>query len=165
MSEELNEVTGEVTEVAEVTAKRDKKLSKSIDGTTVVITVVGGEKGEMRFDVETLPSAYYSFATGWTTAYFLNGFGKTAIKLYFIQDFEPYFFAKGSEYEFAEKTYTLGFVAVCAGQWLASTMTKNYAAKSHAIGFSYDRSTYVRTPRREPHVRRIFFKRALDAIG
>jgi len=108
------------------------------------------------FDVETLPSAYYSFATGWTTAYYLNGFGKTAIKLYFIQDFEPYFFAKGSEYEFAEKTYTLGFAAVCAGQWLANTMTKNYATKSHAIGFSYDRKTYVRTARREPNVRRIF---------
>ena len=111
---------------------------------------------DVYFGVDSLPSAYYSFATGWTTAYFLNGFNKTAIKLYFVQDFEPSFYANGSEYDFAEQTYKLGFTAVCAGQWLADLMAKDYKSKAHAIGFSYDRSIYIQTPRREPHIRRVF---------
>lgn len=108
------------------------------------------------FGIENLPAAFYTFATGWTTAYYLNGFGKTAIKLYFIQDFEPLFFTTGSEYDFAERTYKLGFVGVCAGNWLAEIVSKNYSMKSHSIGFSYDRKIYVRSPRREPNVRRVF---------
>ncbi|OGR30216.1 MAG: hypothetical protein A2X83_01265 [Desulfuromonadales bacterium GWD2_54_10] len=35
--------------------KRDKKLSKHIDGTVITIKVVGGEKGEMAFDTANLP--------------------------------------------------------------------------------------------------------------
>lgn len=35
--------------------KRDKKLSKNIDGTVITIKVVGGVKGEMAFDTANLP--------------------------------------------------------------------------------------------------------------
>lgn len=55
------EVQGEITdETAAATAgetapKRAKKLSKAIEGTVVKITVIDGEKGEMTFDVSTLP--------------------------------------------------------------------------------------------------------------
>lgn len=35
--------------------KRDKKLSKNIDGTVITIKVAGGVKGEMTFDTATLP--------------------------------------------------------------------------------------------------------------
>lgn len=35
--------------------KRDKKLSKNIDGTVISIKVVGGVKGEMTFDTAKLP--------------------------------------------------------------------------------------------------------------
>lgn len=59
--EENTEVT-EVTEVTEPTqeaaaSKREKKLTKAIEGTVVKITVVGGEQGEMLFDTATLPEA------------------------------------------------------------------------------------------------------------
>jgi hypothetical protein len=51
MSEETT--TAEVTE--EVAApKRDKKLTKSIEGTVITIEAIGGEKGVMTFDVAEL---------------------------------------------------------------------------------------------------------------
>lgn len=47
----------EGTEVEETSApKRARRLSKSIDGTVVKITVLGGEKGEMSFDTADLPA-------------------------------------------------------------------------------------------------------------
>lgn len=48
-----------VTEVVEevTAAKRERKLTKDVEGTVVTITVIGGEKGEMKFDTSTLPGA------------------------------------------------------------------------------------------------------------
>lgn len=108
------------------------------------------------FGTENLPFAFYSFATGWTTAYALKGFGNTVHKLYFVQDFEPYFYAHGSEYDFAEETYRFGFIGVCAGQWLADTLKENYDMKTFSLGFSYDRELYLPSERREPHIKRVF---------
>lgn len=56
MSEETNatEAGNEVNDTQAETNKR-KKLTKSIEGTIVKITVLGGNKGEMSFDFATLP--------------------------------------------------------------------------------------------------------------
>lgn len=46
----------ETTVVEEVEApKRDRKLKKSIEGSVVTIEAIGGELGEMSFDVNELP--------------------------------------------------------------------------------------------------------------
>lgn len=59
MSEEnVNvEEAGEVIEAGEVveTVKRARKLTKGIEGTVVTISVIDGEKGEMKFDAASLP--------------------------------------------------------------------------------------------------------------
>ena len=39
-------------------------------------------------------------------------------RLYFIQDFEPYFHPMGENYLVAEATYRMGLCALCAGDWL-----------------------------------------------
>jgi glycosyltransferase involved in cell wall biosynthesis len=39
-------------------------------------------------------------------------------RFYFIQDYEPYFHPMGENYIIAESTYSFGFSALCAGQWL-----------------------------------------------
>lgn len=113
-------------------------------------------QAEVVFGVECLPPAYFSFATGWTTAYSLKGFGATVHKLYFVQDFEPAFYSRGSEYDFVEATYKFGFTGICAGNWLAQMLEKNYSMQCHAIGFSYDRELFQPLPRREPSIRRVF---------
>lgn len=113
-------------------------------------------QADVVFGAENLPAARYSFATSWTTAYALKGFGSTLHKLYFVQDFEPAFYPKGSEYDFAEETYKFGFTGVCAGDWLARTLEFNYGMKCHSIGFSYDRELYQQTVRRESQKQRVF---------
>lgn len=59
MSEEIvnQEVAEETTETTEgeVTSKRARKLSKSIEGNVITISAIGGEKGEMKFDASELP--------------------------------------------------------------------------------------------------------------
>jgi O-antigen biosynthesis protein len=103
-----------------------------------------------------IPDARFSFATSWITAYHVRNVENTIHKLYFIQDFEPYFYPHGSEYAFAEATYKFGFTAVTAGQWLQNKMEREYQTKSLALGFSYDRNLYRQYPRREAHIRRVF---------
>ncbi|WBM72085.1 glycosyltransferase family 4 protein [Buttiauxella sp. WJP83] len=106
-------------------------------------------KAEVFFGIDDLPPAEFSFATGWTTAYYLNAFSKTKHKFYFVQDFEPYFYANGSEYSFAEETYKLGFVGVCAGNWLANKLSADYGMKTFSLSFSYDRDLYSPRPKTE----------------
>lgn len=101
---------------------------------------------EVFFGIESLPEAEFSFATGWTTAYYLRAFKRTLHKLYFVQDFEPSFYASGSEYAFAEQTYKFGFTGVCAGNWLTSKLNHDYGMQTHKIGFSYDRDLYFPHP-------------------
>jgi O-antigen biosynthesis protein len=102
------------------------------------------------------PSAYFSFATSWITAYYVRSFSQTTKKLYFIQDFEPFFYPHGSEYEFAEATYRFGFYGVTAGDWLKSVMERSYGMRCISLGFSYDKDLYRQHPRREPGIRRVF---------
>ncbi|MDO8262471.1 MAG: glycosyltransferase [Gallionella sp.] len=113
-------------------------------------------QADVVFGVENLPAARYSFATSWITAYALKGFGATHHKLYFVQDFEPAFYAHGSEYDFAEATYKFGFTGVCSGDWLSRTLESDYGMKCHSISFSYDRALYQQTLRREPQKHRVF---------
>lgn len=111
---------------------------------------------EVVFGTDRLQPAYFSFATSWITAYALRGFGATVKKLYFVQDFEPAFYASGSEYDFAEQTYKFGFTGVTAGSWLSEKLHREYGMKCYSLGFSYDRDLYQQMPRREPQVRRVF---------
>lgn len=113
-------------------------------------------QAEVYFGIDTLPCAEFCFATGWTTAYFLRYFNKTKHKLYFVQDFEPSFYAKGSEFSFAEQTYRFGFIGICAGGWLASKLSNDYGMSTHALSFSYDRDLYYPRPVERSRKRRIF---------
>lgn len=54
-------------------------------------------------------------ATNWESAYVikkLNGY-----KMYFVQDYEPYFYAFGEFYLLAKKSYELGYHMVSLGAW------------------------------------------------
>lgn len=49
---------------------------------------------EVYSDVSYMKFAHGTFATSWNTAYFVRKFNNTISKFYFVQDFEPYFFAE-----------------------------------------------------------------------
>jgi len=97
-----------------------------------------------------------AIATSWQTAYYVRNFGKCRKKAYFIQDYEPYFFAKGSNYFFAEQTYNFGFYGITAGEWLKE-MAQMHGMECRAFGFSFDKDLYPIRKRSSDGVKRIFF--------
>ena len=111
---------------------------------------------ELYCDVKYMHFAHGTVATGWDTAYFLRRFNNTISKFYFVQDFEPYFYAHGSEYEFAENTYKFGFRAITAGDWLKNICINEYGLKAESFGFSYDKALYTPKMKTNP-TKRIFF--------
>ncbi|MGF1526383.1 MAG: glycosyltransferase family 4 protein [Candidatus Competibacterales bacterium] len=113
-------------------------------------------EAEVALGEEALTPAEFTVATGWQTAYAVERFGATRHKVYFVQDFEPWFFPVGSEYAFAEATYRFGFsAAITAGDWLAETMA-GYGIKAYPFSFSYDKHHHYPRPRRD-RIQRVFF--------
>lgn len=114
-------------------------------------------KAEVYLDIESAPPAHISIATSWNTAYYVRCFQPTIHRCYFVQDFEPSFYAAGAEYAWAEETYRFGFFGITAGAWLKEKLATEYGMRTESFGFSYDRHLYAPCPRREPDVKRIFF--------
>lgn len=106
--------------------------------------------GECKADVfagYTLAHQNYDavFATGWDTA------GPVADsniknKLYFIQDFEPYFFPRNGENIAAERSYSLGLRGITIGRWLTQKISNNYPTKTNFFHFCADSSKYFEKP-------------------
>ena len=111
---------------------------------------------EIYSDVSYMKFAHGTVATSWITAYYVRKFNNTVSKFYFVQDFEPYFYAVGSEYMFAENTYRFGFRGITAGDWLKDKLRDEYGMKTHSFGFSYDRDLYTKKDKRD-QVKRLFF--------
>lgn len=92
------------------------------------------------------------FATGWETAYPVFNETTKARKMYFVQDFEPYFYPIGTNYILAENTYRFGFHGITAGGFLAKKLSSEYGMKCDAYDFAADAELYTITnesPRKE----------------
>jgi len=81
-------------------------------------------------------------ATGWETAYAAFADPSDARRMYFVQDFEPWFTAMGSEYVLAESTYRFGFHGITAGRWLESKLREEYGMSTAAYDFGSDPGNY-----------------------
>ncbi len=62
--------------------------------------------------VDLLPESDAAFCTLWTTAFLLARYNRTRAKFYFIQDWEPGFYAAGSVSGLIEQTYRFGFCGI-----------------------------------------------------
>ncbi|WP_140162743.1 glycosyltransferase family 4 protein [Agreia sp. VKM Ac-1783] len=82
------------------------------------------------------------FATGWETAYPSFRDRSPARRFYFVQDFEPYFYAVGSDTVLAENTYHFGFEAITAGGFLAHKLSTEYGMKASSFDFGANRELY-----------------------
>lgn len=118
---------------------------------------------EVYTDVSYMEFAHGTIATSWNTAYYVRKFNNTISKFYFVQDFEPYFFAMGSEYMFAENTYKFGFRGLTAGDWLKNKLSKEYGMQTTSFGFSYDRELYTEKEKRDDVKRLFFYARPVTA--
>lgn len=72
-------------------------------------------------------SAYdIGIATFWFTCYFLLAYQHCfSYKVYFIQDFEPYFYPMGDNHLLALHTYSLGFDMISLGRWCKKVIEKS----------------------------------------
>lgn len=82
-------------------------------------------------------------ATSWMSSYKLNDYN--AYKMYFVQDFEPYFFKVNERYYLAKTTYELGYHIVSLGKWNVNQIKKeclHTTSKLDYVDFPYEKSEY-----------------------
>ena len=83
-------------------------------------------------------------ATSWQTAHVLASRPRLpGRRMYFVQDYEPYFYAHGALYALAEDTYRFGFTGITAGAWLAGELEDRFAMHSTHFEFGADLDTYT----------------------
>jgi len=114
-------------------------------------------RAPVHLGLEGLPPCEFAVATAWNTAYVVRNFSGARYRVYFVQDFEPYFYPMGTEWVLAENTYRMGFFGITAGGWLAQRLAQDYGMRTRAVGFGVELQRYRRLPRREPDQRRVFF--------
>lgn len=80
-------------------------------------------------------------ATAYNTAFVVNKIDCEK-KLYFIQDFEPYFFPIGTDYILAENTYKYNFYGITIGKWLSYKLENEFNLKTSYFSFCADLNIY-----------------------
>jgi glycosyltransferase involved in cell wall biosynthesis len=82
-------------------------------------------------------------ATSWESAHVIVKYGRSPMRrLYFIQDYEPYFYGRGAEYEFAAMTYSLPFRRIALGEMLDAMITDVMGLHNDVIPFGCDSEVY-----------------------
>lgn len=84
------------------------------------------------------------FATVWYTAKIVRSFAGNAKKIYFIQDYEPFFYPVGENYLEACDSYCQGLYPVTIGRWLSKKMQQDYHIPSQYFDFCADTAAYRR---------------------
>jgi glycosyltransferase involved in cell wall biosynthesis len=89
-----------------------------------------------------IEDAHAIFATDWASAYPVLASPARGARLYFVQDFEPWFYPQGSEALLAEATYRFGFHGVTAGAWLSTLLARDYGMTADHFEFGCDLGRY-----------------------
>jgi glycosyltransferase involved in cell wall biosynthesis/SAM-dependent methyltransferase len=98
------------------------------------------------------------FATHWSTVEPALANRSAAREImYYVQDFEPWFYPMGSDYLLAENTYKLGLYHITTGPWCTEILRTKYGAEADYFQFPVDTSTYFPRGRRDARTRLLFF--------
>lgn len=82
-------------------------------------------------------------ATSWESAHVMATLGTAPMRrLYFVQDFEPYFHPRGSEYALAEDSYRFGFRCIALGKMVGDCLTKEIGISPDVTSFGCDTAVY-----------------------
>ena len=94
-------------------------------------------------------SAHFAFAVGdalvatsWDTVEIVKSNKSFHDYFYLVQDYEPFFYARGSEAVEAEYTYTMDLKTICASSWLHDIMSLKHGRCSTYFDLSYDPLVY-----------------------
>lgn len=93
-------------------------------------------------DVNELPACDIAICSFWVSAYLLLKFNKTKRKYYFIQDYEPLFYAGGSTYALAESTYRFGFRALVNTPGLLAAVNQRHGMEGVSFIPAVDQTIY-----------------------
>jgi glycosyltransferase involved in cell wall biosynthesis len=128
------------------------------------------------FDVDSVGQNDVVMATHWSTVKVAESIrSRVGEIIYFVQDYEPSFYATGSEYVLAEATYRKGLYAITSGIWCQNVLRNNFAMEADHFQFPIDRSVYFdseATPRSnrilffaKPELTRRCFELGVEALG
>jgi hypothetical protein len=116
-------------------------------------------QAEVRSVVSGLESLNAYVASGWQTAHVLAARSDVPTRrLYLIQDYEPFFYPRGTEYALAEDTYRFGFRCIAIGWIVADILKGKFGVNAELAEYGCDHSIYRLT---NTHHRRgvVFFAR------
>lgn len=82
-------------------------------------------------------------ATGWATAYPVQAARGFARRFYFVQDYEPAFYPKGSEHYLAAQTYEFDLACICASPWLEEKLKTDHGRWARGFHLAYNREVYT----------------------
>jgi glycosyltransferase involved in cell wall biosynthesis len=100
-------------------------------------------RAEVRSANQPYPNLDACIATSWESAHVVaTHFQQPMRRLYFVQDFEPYFHARGSEYALAADTYRFGFRIIALGHMVADCISKEVGIQTEIVDFGCDTSIY-----------------------
>ena len=101
-----------------------------------------GFRGEIGTIDKGMQDANAVIATSWPTAYPVYNSSCAGKRFYFVQDFEPSFYAVGAMSCLADNTYRMGYHAITAGGWLAQKLSAEYGMHADYFDFGSDTSHY-----------------------
>ena len=95
------------------------------------------------------------FASLWTTAYRLNAMSNVREKCYFVQDFEPSFYAGGAISALCESTYRMGLKGLCNSYGVYRRFVEAGGAGGYFVPPLDTERFYPRADMRNDHVEKI----------
>lgn len=82
-------------------------------------------------------------ATSWESAHVIVKYGRSPMRrLYFMQDYEPFFYGHGAESAFAAMTYRLPFRRIALGEMLDGMIREQTGLTSDVVPFGCDSDVY-----------------------
>jgi O-antigen biosynthesis protein len=91
-------------------------------------------------------------STSWITAYAALKID-AALKVYFVQDYEPLFYASGSLFHLAKNTYDFGYYHLTLGKWLTHLLRTKHGAQADYYNIVLEKEKYY--PRKSINSKKI----------
>ncbi|MER7798024.1 glycosyltransferase family 1 protein [Microbacterium sp. NPDC096154] len=109
-------------------------------------------RAEVRSAADGISGVDAAIASSWETAHVLATRGRSPMRrLYFVQDYEPWFHPRGAAYALAEDTYRFGFRCIALGEAVAAALRHEVGVQADVTSFGCDTEVYrpLRGVRRE----------------
>lgn len=113
-------------------------------------------KIEIIVDHRLIPSNHVAIATTWQSVYEVIKYSTFQKKFYFMQDYESYFYAFGTQSIQANATYELGFHGITGGTWLKECY-EYHGGKANNYVFSVDKNIFFPKENLGSDIKRLFF--------